>query len=96
MIWMLWYRLSKKYRIVFLAVPGLSTSAALTLFFVGLNSMSWVNQMHIMSAWVIPAAVLILLLIPVTVWIVRRAMSQPFYIAHSPFLRNGNTEKTSV
>lgn len=31
------------------------------------------------------AAVLILLLIPVTVWIVRRAMSQPFYIAHSPF-----------
>ena len=33
------------------------------------------------------AAVLILLLIPVTVWIVRRAMSQPFYIAHSPFSR---------
>ena len=31
------------------------------------------------------AAVLILLLIPVTIWIVRRAMSQPFYIAHSPF-----------
>ena len=31
------------------------------------------------------AAILILLLIPVAVWIVRRAMSQPFYIAHSPF-----------
>jgi len=29
--------------------------------------------------------VLVLLLIPVTVWIVKRAMSQPFYIAHSPF-----------
>jgi len=33
------------------------------------------------------AAVLLLLLIPVTIWIVRRAMSQPFYIAHSPFSR---------
>ena len=31
--------------------------------------------------------VLVLLLIPVTVWIVKRAMSQPFYIAHSPFGR---------
>ena len=31
------------------------------------------------------AAVLFLLLIPLTIWIVRRAMSQPFYIAHSPF-----------
>ena len=30
-------------------------------------------------------AVLTVILIPVTVWIVRRAMSQPFYIAHSPF-----------
>ena len=31
------------------------------------------------------AAILILILIPVTVWIVKRAMSQPFYIVHSPF-----------
>ena len=31
------------------------------------------------------AAVLMLLLIPLTAWIVKRAMSQPFYIAHSPF-----------
>jgi len=31
------------------------------------------------------AAILMLLLIPLTVWIVKRAMSQPFYIAHSPF-----------
>lgn len=31
------------------------------------------------------AAILLLLLIPLTIWIVRRAMSQPFYIAHSPF-----------
>ena len=30
-------------------------------------------------------SVLVLLLIPVSVWIVKRAMSQPFYIAHSPF-----------
>ena len=29
--------------------------------------------------------ILVLLLIPVTVWIVKRAMQQPFYIAHSPF-----------
>ena len=28
--------------------------------------------------------ILVLLLIPVTVWIVKRAMQQPFYIAHSP------------
>ena len=27
----------------------------------------------------------LLILLPVTIWIVRRAMSQPFYIAHSPF-----------
>ena len=33
--------------------------------------------------------VLVLLLIPVTVWIVKRAMSQPFYIAHSPFGKRG-------
>ncbi|MBE6374757.1 MAG: MFS transporter, partial [Lentisphaerae bacterium] len=31
------------------------------------------------------AAILMLVLIPLTVWIIRRAMSQPFYIAHSPF-----------
>ncbi|MBO4631693.1 MAG: MFS transporter [Lentisphaeria bacterium] len=31
------------------------------------------------------AALLMLALIPLTVWIIRRAMSQPFYIAHSPF-----------
>ena len=31
------------------------------------------------------AAAMILLLIPVTVWIVRKAMAQPFYKAHSPF-----------
>ena len=35
------------------------------------------------------AAVMILLLVPLTVWIVRKAMNQPFYIAHSPF---GNEE----
>ena len=30
-------------------------------------------------------AILVLLLIPVTVWIVNRAMWQPYYAAHSPF-----------
>ena len=40
MIWMLWYRLSKKCRIVFLAVSGLTTAAALTLFFIGLDNLN--------------------------------------------------------
>jgi|GEM_PF-312362 len=31
------------------------------------------------------AGALVILLIPVTVWIVKKAMSQPFYQAHSPF-----------
>ncbi len=34
------------------------------------------------------AAILMLLLIPVSIWIIRRAMSQPFYIAHSPFRKS--------
>ncbi|MBQ9545398.1 MAG: GHKL domain-containing protein [Clostridia bacterium] len=61
MIWMLWYRLSKKCRIVFLAVSGLTTAAALTLFFIGLDNLNWVRQMNLMTTWIIPASVLILL-----------------------------------
>ena len=30
-------------------------------------------------------AVLVFLLIPIMIWIVKRAMQQPFYLAHSPF-----------
>ncbi len=62
MIWMLWYRLSKKWRLVLLAVPGLTTAAVLTLFFVGLNNLNWVRQMQIMTAWIVPCAILFLLI----------------------------------
>ena len=63
MIWMLWYRLSKKWRLVLLAVPGLTTAAVLTLFFAGLNNLNWVSQMQIMTAWILPCAVLLLLIV---------------------------------
>ena len=62
MLWMLWYRLSKKWRVALLAVPGLTTAAVLTLFFVGLNNLNWVRQMQIMTAWIVPCAVLFLLI----------------------------------
>ena len=62
MVWMLWYRLSKKWRLVLLALPGLTTAAVLTLFFVGLNNLNWVRQMQIMTAWIVPCAVLFLLI----------------------------------
>ena len=41
------------------------------------------------SAFVV-STVLVILLIPITVWIVKKAMSQPFYVAHSPFGRRMN------
>ena len=62
MSWMLWYRLSKKLRRIAWLVPGAVTAAALALFFVGLDNLDWVNQMHIMTAWGIPAAVLLMII----------------------------------
>ena len=62
MIWMLWYRLSRKWRIALLAVPGLTTAAVLTLFFMGLNNLNWVAQMQIITAWIVPAVVVIMLI----------------------------------
>ncbi len=62
MSWTLWVRLSKKLRLLSLPIPGLSTAAMLTLFAVGLNNLNWVEQMQAMTAWILPAAVLIMLL----------------------------------
>lgn len=63
MSWMLWYRLSKKLRRISLPLPGLTTAAMLTLFILGFNNMEWVNQMQSMTAWILPGALLILLLV---------------------------------
>ncbi len=63
MSWTLWYRLSKKLRLLSLPIPGLSTAAMLALFAVGLNNLDWVKQMQLMTSWVLPAAVLIMLII---------------------------------
>ena len=65
MIWMLWYRLFPKWRIVMLAVPGLTTVAVLTLFFVGLNNLNWVGKMQIMTAWIVPCVVLLHLIVAI-------------------------------
>ncbi len=61
MIWVLWHRLSKKLRLVFLPVTGLATASLLILFVIGLKNMDWVRQMSIMTSWILPAAVLIML-----------------------------------
>ncbi len=61
--WGLWNRLSKKLRLLTLPIPGLTTSAMLALFAVGLNNMDWVKQMQVMTAWILPAAVLIMLIV---------------------------------
>ena len=61
MSWMLWYRLSKKWRIALLAVPGLTTASVLTIFFVGLNNLKMVSQMQTFTAWVVPCVFLLLL-----------------------------------
>ena len=63
MSWTLWYRLSKKLRLLSLPIPGLSTAAMLALFAVGLSNMDWVEQMQLMTAWILPAAVLIMLIV---------------------------------
>lgn len=63
MSWTLWYRLSKKLRLLSLPIPGLSTATMLALFAVGLNNLDWVKQMQLMTSWVLPAAVLIMLII---------------------------------
>lgn len=60
--WIIWYRLSFKPRLIFLPVAGLPTAAALTLLIVGLNNLNWVNYMQIMTAWILPAVVLIMLI----------------------------------
>ena len=61
MSWTLWRRLSKKMRLLALPLIGIVTAAMLALFFIGLDNMDWVNQMHLMTAWVLPGLVLAML-----------------------------------
>ncbi len=63
MSWVLWNRLSKRLRLLTIPIPGLTTAAMLALFAVGLNNMDWVRQMQVMTAWILPAAVLIMLIV---------------------------------
>ena len=62
MSWILWYRLSKKPRLISLPVVGLPSAAMLALLLVGLDNLNWVKHMHVMTAWILPAAVLIMLI----------------------------------
>lgn len=59
--WMLWYRLSKKWKLLMLPILGTVTAAILALFGLGLNNLNWVNPMRVMSEWLVPATVLLLL-----------------------------------
>ena len=60
--WMLWYRLRKKAR--FCVLPFLTPGTGAMLFFLvaGFNNLSWVRQMNIMTAWALPAILLIVLI----------------------------------
>ncbi len=62
MSWFLWNRLSKKTRMVSLPIVGLPSAAMLALLLIGLDNLNWVKHMHVMTAWVLPAAVLIMLI----------------------------------
>ena len=61
MSWMLWYRLSRKMRLITLPIICVATVAMMALFFIGLDNMDWVQQMHAMTAWVLPGLVLAML-----------------------------------
>ncbi len=61
MSWMLWFRLRKKLRLIILPIPGAVTAAMLVIFIIGLNNMNYVSLMHIMTAWVLPSAFLVML-----------------------------------
>ena len=60
--WMLWYHLKKGTRIV--PLPFLCVGTGGTLFYLvtGFNNLSWVKQMNIMTAWLLPALLLMTLL----------------------------------
>ncbi len=60
--WFLWNRLSKKTRLVSLPIIVLPGAAMLALLLVGLDNLNWVKHMHVMTAWVLPSAVLIMLI----------------------------------
>ena len=62
MSWFLWNRLSKKTRLISLPIVGLTSAAMLALLLVGLDNLNWVKHMHVMTTWVLPAAVLIMLI----------------------------------
>ena len=61
MSWMLWYRLRRKARLWVLPVLGLGTAATLFLLIAGFDNLSWVHQMNGMTARVLPALLLLLL-----------------------------------
>ena len=60
--WMLWYRLRKKARLCILPFLTLGTGAMLFFLIAGFNNLSWVRQMNIMTAWVLPAMLLAVLI----------------------------------
>ncbi len=62
MSWMLWYRLRRRARRCVLPLLGLGTAATLFLLIAGFDNLSWVHQMNRMTAWVLPAILLLLLM----------------------------------
>ena len=62
MSWMLWYRLRRRARLCVLPILGLGTAATLFLLIAGFDNLSWVHQMNGMTAWVLPAILLLLLM----------------------------------
>ena len=63
MSWNLWYRLSKKIRLVLSPLPALTSAAMVAFLASGGNYASWVTYMHMMTAWILPVVMLILLLV---------------------------------
>ena len=60
--WMLWYHLKRKARLCTLPILGLGTAATLFLLIAGFDNLSWVSQMNQMTAWFLPAMLLLMLM----------------------------------
>lgn len=63
MEWLLWYHLSGKVRKFLLLIPVLSSATAVVLLILGIGDISWSTYMNIVSAYILPAIILVLLLI---------------------------------
>ena len=61
MTWMLWYRLRRNLKRIILALPVLITAVILLLFVAGLGNANWTAWMNKVSAWVLPAVLLLII-----------------------------------